>query len=263
MSGRLTEKVALVTGAARGMGRAEAQLFAAEGAQVVLTDVLDDEGQNLADELGRGARYLHLDVTSEDEWSSVVRSTVDTLGRLDILVNNAGIAEPASLVETSLASYRRVVEVNQIGVFLGMRSVVEAMTAAGGGSIINVSSIDGLAGMNHLTSYVASKWAVRGMTKTAAMELGPLGIRVNSIHPGFIHTHMGTRDGFGPDKVAASLDTHTVGAAPLGRSGRPEEIARLALFLASDDASYSTGSEFVADGGLTAGFPAPGTDGRS
>jgi 3alpha(or 20beta)-hydroxysteroid dehydrogenase len=256
----LDGKVVLISGGARGMGRAEAELFAAEGAKVAIGDVRDAECEALAKEIGSAALALHLDVTSEDSWSAAVAATTGAFGKLDVLVNNAGIAEGAPLAETSLDSYRRVIDVNQVGVFLGMKSVVEPMTDAGGGSILNISSIDGLIGMNHIISYVASKWAVRGMTKTAAMELAPLGIRVNSIHPGFIHTRLSIEDEQDVPAVHALLDAHTARLAPMGRTGEPEEIARLALFLASDESSYSTGSEFIADGGLIAGYPAPGTD---
>ena len=258
--GRLDGKVALVSGAARGMGRAMAQLFAAEGAKVAVCDVRDVEGKAVAEGIGADAIYLHLDVTSEDEWTAGVAATTNAFGRLDVLVNNAGIAEAAPLAEMTLESYRRVTEVNQTGVFLGMRAVVEPMTAAGGGSILNISSIDGLIGMDGIISYVASKWAVRGMTKAAARELAPSGIRVNSIHPGFIHTHLAVEEEEHLAATHALLDAHSARLAPMGRCGEPEEIARLALFLASDESSYSTGSEFVADGGLVTGYPPPGSD---
>ena len=257
--GRLDGKVALISGAARGMGQAEARLFAAEGAKVALCDVVDAEGKAVAEEIGRAALFHHLDVTSEEGWAEAVAATTAAFGKLDVLVNNAGIAESAPLAEMTLDSYRRVTEVNQTGVFLGMRAVVEPMTAAGGGSILNISSIDGMMGMNNLMSYVASKWAVRGMTKAAAMELGPRGIRVNSIHPGFILTEMGIPEGAEASPVHNLIDAHTTRLTPLGRSGTAEDIAKLALFLASDESAYSTGSEFVADGGLIAGYPAPGT----
>jgi 3alpha(or 20beta)-hydroxysteroid dehydrogenase len=257
--GRLDGKVALISSAARGMGEAEAQLFAAEGARVAICDVRDAEGKAVAQDIGPAAIYQHLDVTSEDAWEEAVAATTTAFGKLDVLVNNAGIAESAPLAEMTLDSYRRVIDVNQTGVFLGMRAVVEPMTTAGGGSILNISSIDGLIGMDNIISYVASKWAVRGMTKAAARELAPRGIRVNSIHPGFIHTHLAVEDDSHLAAVHALLDEHTARLAPMGRTGEPEEIARLALFLASDDSSYSTGSEFVADGGLVAGYPAPGT----
>ena len=255
---RMEGKVALISGAARGMGQAEARLFAAEGAKVAVCDVRDAEGKAVAEEIGANATYLHLDVTQEDEWGAAVAATTSAFGKLDVLVNNAGIAEAAPLAEMSLESYQRVIDVNQTGVFLGMRAVVEAMTAAGGGSIVNISSIDGLIGMNNIISYVASKWAVRGMTKAAAMELATHGIRVNSIHPGFIHTHLAVEEESHLAATHALLDAHTARLAPMGRTGEPEEIARLALFLASDESSYSTGSEFVADGGMTAGHPGAG-----
>ena len=257
---RMEGKVALISGAARGMGQAEARLFAAEGAKVAVCDVRDAEGKAVAEEIGANATYLHLDVTQEDEWGAAVAATTSAFGKLDVLVNNAGIAEAAPLAEMSLESYQRVIDVNQTGVFLGMRAVVEAMTAAGGGSIVNISSIDGLIGMNNIISYVASKWAVRGMTKAAAMELATHGIRVNSIHPGFIHTHLAVEEESHLAATHALLAAHTARLAPMGRTGEPEEIARLALFLASDESSYSTGSEFVADGGLVAGYPPPGSD---
>ncbi len=255
--GRLDGKVALISGAARGMGQAEARMFAAEGAKVAVCDVLDAEGKAVAAEIGADAIYQHLDVTREDAWADAVAATTAAFGKLDVLVNNAGIAESAPLHRMTLESWQRVIDVNQTGVFLGMRAVVEPMTAAGGGSIVNISSIDGMVGMDYLMGYVASKWAVRGMTKAAAMELGHRNIRVNSIHPGFIHTHMGAREGVPPEEVHARLDAHTRRLAPLSRAGTPEDIAKLALFLASDDSAYSTGSEFVADGGLIAGSPAP------
>jgi 3alpha(or 20beta)-hydroxysteroid dehydrogenase len=258
--GRLDGKVALVSGGARGMGRAEARLFAAQGAKVVVGDVMDAEGKQVAEGIGSNALYQPLDVTREEDWLAAVEATLRAFGKLDVLVNNAGIAEAAPLAEMTLDSYRRVTEVNQTGVFLGMRAVVEPMTAAGGGSILNISSIDGLVGMNNLTAYVASKWAVRGMTKVAAMELAPRNIRVNSIHPGFILTTLGIDDGVDPAPVHALLDAHAARLTPMGRAGTPEDIANLALFLASNESAYSTGSEFVADGGLIAGYPSPGSD---
>ena len=257
--GRLDGKVALISGAARGMGQAMARLFAEQGARVAVCDVVDGEGQTVAKEIGASAIYCRLDVTTEDDWTEAVSATLDAFGKLDVLVNNAGIAEGAPLHEMTLESYRRVTEVNQTGVFLGMRAAVEPMTSAGGGSILNVSSIDGMIGMNGILSYVASKWAVRGMTKTAAMELGPRGIRVNSIHPGFVLTQLGIGEGMEPSVIQDLIGEHARRLSPLGRPGEADEIARLALFLASDESSYCSGSEFVADGGLIAGYPAPGT----
>ncbi len=245
----LNGKVALITGAARGQGAAEARLFAQRGAKVVLCDILDGEGQAVAAEIGANATYVRLDVTSEASWQAAVKAAVSKFGKLNVLVNNAGIVKVTPLADCPLDEYMQVIQVNQVGVFLGMKTVVPAMKQAGGGSIVNISSIDGLIGMTGGTAYCASKFAVRGMTKVAALELGKDGIRVNSIHPGGILTPMIT---------GAGLDAQTAGEifgrVPLQRIGQPEEIATLAAYLASDDASYSTGSEFIADGGLTAGF---------
>ena len=245
----LNGKVALITGAARGQGAAEARLFAQRGAKVMLCDILDSEGQAVAAEIGANAAYIRLDVTSEASWQAAVKAAVSTFGKLNVLVNNAGIVKVTPLADCPLDEYMQVIQVNQVGVFLGMKTVAPAMKQAGGGSIVNISSIDGLIGMTGGTAYCASKFAVRGMTKVAALELGKDGIRVNSIHPGGILTPMIT---------GAGLDAETAGEifgrVPLQRIGQPEEIATLAAYLASDDASYSTGSEFIADGGLTAGF---------
>jgi 3alpha(or 20beta)-hydroxysteroid dehydrogenase len=257
---RLDGKVALLSGAARGLGQAQARLFEAEGAKVMIGDLRDAEGEAVAKEIGAGAIYQHLDVTSEQDWAAAVAVATGTFGRLDVLVNNAGIAEAAPLAEMTLESWRRVIDVNQTGVFLGMRAVIEAMTASGGGSIVNVSSIDGMIGMDGIISYVASKWAVRGMTKTAARELARHGIRVNSIHPGFVPTQLAVEDESLLEPIQGLIRAHAERLAPMGRAGKPEEIARLALFVASDESSYSTGSEFVADGGLVAGYPPPGSE---
>ncbi|GAA3819382.1 glucose 1-dehydrogenase [Amycolatopsis tucumanensis] len=244
--GRLDGKTALITGAARGQGAAAARRFTAEGAKVMVADVADDDGKALAEEIG--AVYQHLDVSREDDWAAAVRRAEDEFGGLTVLVNNAGILHFSELAHTSLADYERVIGINQIGAFLGMRSVVEPMTRAGGGSIINVSSVEGLAGMPFLVAYTASKFAIRGMTKVAALELGRKGIRVNSVHPGMIDTKM-VADAAG----GAEIDMAWVGKkVALGRVGKPEEIAQLAVFLASDESSYCTGGEFVADGGATA-----------
>jgi 3alpha(or 20beta)-hydroxysteroid dehydrogenase len=256
--GRLSTKVALISGGARGLGRAMAEDLVSEGARVVIGDVLDDAGKKAAEDLGERASFLHLDVTSEESWSDAVSWTVDACGSLSVLINNAGTAEGSAFADTTLESYRRVTEVNQTGVFLGMRAVVEAMTAAGGGSIINISSIDGMVGSPGIISYIASKWAVRGMTKAVAMELAPHGIRVNSIHPGHVHTLLASEPGQDRAPIESMIEAHTRRHAPMGRTGLPSEIAKLATFLASDDSSYCTGSEFVADGGFTAGYPSPG-----
>lgn len=244
--GKLDGKVAIVTGAARGQGGAEATLFRAEGAEVVMTDVLADEGEVLAKEIG--ATFIVHDVRSEEEWADVVRQTVDRHGRVDVLVNNAGIFQRARLVDTDIDLYRRIVDVNQVGVFLGMRAVAPTMTEQRGGSIVNISSVAGLRAAPGVLAYCASKFAVTGMTKAVAMELARHQVRVNSIHPGMIDTDMMTQVTGGVaerhDKFARSV--------PLGRAAEAKEVAALALFLASDDSSYCTGSEFVVDGGLTA-----------
>jgi 3alpha(or 20beta)-hydroxysteroid dehydrogenase len=244
--GRLSGKVALITGAARGQGAAAARKFAAEGAKVIIGDIDDDEGKALADEIG--AVYQHLDVSQEADWSAAVERAVDEFGQLTVLVNNAGILHFSELGKTRLADYERVIRVNQIGAFLGMRSVVEPMSEAGTGSIINVSSVEGLAGMPFLIAYTASKFAIRGMTKVAALELGGRGVRVNSVHPGVIDTKM-VSDAAGGADVDLSPAAKKLA---LGRIGRAEEIANLVVFLASDESSYCTGAEFVADGGATA-----------
>lgn len=246
--GQLAGKVALITGAARGQGAAAARRFVAEGARVVIADILDTDGKQLADELGDAAVYQHLDVTEEGEWEHAVQAAVTEFGTLNVLVNNAGILHFSTLAETTLADYERVIRVNQIGTFLGLRSVVKPMRAAGGGSIVNVSSVEGLAGMPFLIAYTASKFAIRGMTKVAALELGQDGIRVNSVHPGMIDTQM-VQDALGGAEVHTDWVKKRI---PLGRVGRADEIAGLVVFLASDESSYSTGSEFVADGGATA-----------
>ena len=251
--GRLEGKVALITGGSRGQGAAEGHLFVAEGGSVVLADIRDEAGEALAKELGDRALYQRLDVRSESDWESAVARAVEHFGRLDVLVNNAGIVQAAPLEEMSLGTYMEVVEINQVGVFLGMRAVTPAMREAGGGSIVNISSNAGLEGVSGVIGYVASKWAVRGMTKSAALELGRYGIRVNSVHPGGVDTPMLEQGDF--DSVDQD---HIFGSQPIPRIGRPEEIAKLVLFLASDESSYSTGSEFVADGGMTAGHPDAG-----
>ncbi|MDX8142173.1 glucose 1-dehydrogenase [Lentzea sp. NBC_00516] len=242
---RLDGKVALITGAARGQGAAAARRFVAEGARVMITDVLDDQGKELAAELG--AEYCHLDVSSEDEWAEAVAFTVQTFGDITVLVNNAGILHFSALAETKLADYQRVIGINQVGTFLGMRTIVPSMRAAGGGSIVNVSSVEGLGGMPYLVAYTASKFAIRGMTKVAAMELGQHGIRVNSVHPGAIDTPMVS------EALGRPIDVSPIGKKlALRRIGQPEDVANVVLFLASDDSAYCTGGEFVVDGGATA-----------
>jgi 3alpha(or 20beta)-hydroxysteroid dehydrogenase len=246
--GCLEGKVAIVTGAARGQGAAAARLFVAEGARVVIGDVLDDLGKELADSLGEAAIYRHLDVSSEDDWKAVVDETVETLGGVDVLVNNAGILRFAALPDMPLEDYMRVVNVNQVGTFLGMRAVAKPMMAAGKGSIVNISSVEGLAGMPYLTAYTSTKFAIRGMSKVAALELGPNGIRVNSVHPGMIETDM-VKDAAGGHDIDLSPAAKRI---PLRRMGTSEDIAEVVLFLASDRSAYVTGAELAADGGATA-----------
>jgi 3alpha(or 20beta)-hydroxysteroid dehydrogenase len=248
----LDGKVALVSGAARGQGAAEARLFRAAGASVVMGDVLDGEGEKLAAELGEATRYVHLDVSSEADWAAAVDTAVDAFGHLDCLVNNAGILRFVPIAQTSLEEYMEVIRVNQVGVLLGMRAAVGPMEKAGGGSIVNISSVNGMAGLAGTVAYTASKFAVRGMTKVAAIELGPLGIRVNSIHPGGVDTPMVSPEALG---VPSGATSQAYRSLPLGRIGRPEEIAEVALFLASDRSSYCTGAEFLVDGGMLAGPP--------
>ncbi|WP_370249485.1 glucose 1-dehydrogenase [Nocardioides sp.] len=246
-SGRVAGKVALVTGASRGIGAACARALVAEGASVVLADVLDVEGEALAAELAAGhggrALYVHLDVTDEEGWTAAVALAVESFGRLDVLVNNAGIANGGQLQRFKMDKWHQILDVNLTGPFLGMRAAADAMIAAGGGSIINNSSIEGLRGTPWAHGYVASKWGLRGLTKSVAMELAPHGIRVNSLHPGLIRTPIteGIPDDFIP--------------IPLGRAGQPEDVASFVLFLASDESSFATGTEFVVDGGTVNQIP--------
>jgi len=247
--GRLDGKVALISGGARGQGAAEARLFAAEGAKVMVGDVLDDEGDELARELSSDqCAYRHHDVTDESQWAAIVTETLERFGRLDILVNNAGIFRILPMMQTSLEDYRRINDINQIGVFLGMQAVTPSLVERGGGSIINISSIAGLRGSPASFAYSASKWAVRGMTKCAALELAPFKVRVNSIHPGIIDTPMVQ------EFVTFGVWDTIRERIPMGDVAAPEEVARLALFLASDDSTYCTGAEFIVDGGMTTGL---------
>jgi 3alpha(or 20beta)-hydroxysteroid dehydrogenase len=240
----LTDKVALITGAARGMGAAIATLFASEGAQVVLTDVLDAEGAATAAQIGPRARYRHLDVSSEAGWTGLAAEIDADFGGLDILVNNAGIVRFQPILDTTLDEYMLVTRINQVGTFLGMRSAIPLLKKRGGGSIVNISSVDGLKGSDNMISYASSKWAVRGMTKVAAMELGRDGIRVNSIHPGSIQSAMTP----GPDEN--DMVRAYVERLPIPRIGKVDDVANTALFLASEMSSYTTGAEFTIDGGL-------------
>jgi 3alpha(or 20beta)-hydroxysteroid dehydrogenase len=246
--GRLEQRVVLVTGGASGIGAATVRRFVAEGASVVIADIQDELGKRLASELGDRALYLHLDVSREDDWARAIDATVKHFGKLDGLVNDAGIFEWLPLRDYPLANYMRIINVNQVGVFLGMRAVVPEMEKAGGGTIVNISSGAGLTGVAGALAYTASKFAVTGMTKTAALELRPLGIRVNSVHPGFVKTPLTMLASGEPDPEDHPADS------PMGE---PEELANLILYLTSDESSYSTGSEFVADGGVMAGVSQP------
>lgn len=247
MSGRLAGKVVLISGAARGQGAVEAELFVTEGATVVLTDVRDEVGVAAAARLGQKATYHRLDVTNAEEWELVAKTAVADHGRIDVLVNNAGVFSATPLLSASEADFRRIIDINLVGVWLGMQAVARHMVEhRTKGSIVNISSIAGLTGAPSFGAYNASKFAVRGMTKSAARELAPNGIRVNSVHPGIIATEMlETLDQLG---VREAVDARI----PLGREAQAIEVARLVLYLASDESSYSTGSEFIVDGGMTA-----------
>lgn len=246
---RLKDKVAIVTGGARGLGAATVRAMVAEGAQVVFGDVLEEEGQALERQLDGRAVFLPMDVTEPSAWQEAVERA-EAIGPLNVLVNNAAVVHMASIVDTTDEDYLRVFKINQFGTFLGIRSVIAPMKAAGSGSIINVSSIDGLHSAAGLSAYSSTKWAVRGLTKNAAIELGQYGIRVNSVHPGGMYTAMG-----GSDRATIEeLNQSTYSKFPIPRVGLPEEVASIILFLATDEASYSTGSEFVADGGWFTGM---------
>ena len=242
--GRLDDKVALITGGARGQGAAEARLFADEGATVVITDVIDDVGEATAAELGDAVAYVHHDVTDEAGWAAVVGGILEEHGRIDVLVNNAGVFHHGGALDTTLDDWNRVIAINQTGVFLGMKSVGPSMRERRAGSIVNISSIAGLSGTPMAHAYGASKWAVRGMTKSAARELAAHQVRVNSVHPGLIETPMMHELGGDAERLAAHV--------PMGRVAEADEVAALVLFLASDESVYCTGHEYVIDGGMRA-----------
>ena len=241
--GRLDGKVALITGGSRGQGEAEARRFAAEGAKVVIGDVRVDKGEAVAASIGDAAVFTHLDVSSEEEWAAAVALTTERFGGLDVLVNNAGIGYTARLENHTLEQWDQIIGVNQTGVFLGIRAAVAPMTERGGGSIVNISSGAGLRATKYMIAYAATKYAVTGMTASAALELARYGIRVNSIHPGVIDTPMLGR---------ASKADQVVKGTPLRRMGTPDEIANVALFLASDESSFMTGAHVPVDGGVVA-----------
>lgn len=253
--GRLDGKVMVVTGAARGLGEVVARMGVAQGAKVVIADVRDELGESVAAALGDDAIYVRCDVRREQDWANVVSVAESGFGHLDVLVNNAAILKMGLLEDFALDDFKALVEVNEVGVFLGMRAVIPAMRNAGRGSIINVGSTDGLHGMAGVCGYAATKWALRGMTKSAAQELGPLDIRVNAVHPGGIRTEMsnditvppllGAGEPLARDRVQLRW--------PLQRYPELEEVASVILFLASDDATYTTGQDIACDGGATIG----------
>ena len=241
---RLNNKVAIITGAAQGMGEAHARRFVAEGAKVVITDLNEEKGQALAAELGKNAIFVKQNVASEEDWATVLATAEEKFGPVNILVNNAGISVNKFMLDFSVEEYRRIVEINQVSVFIGMKTVAPSMAKAGGGSIVNISSINGLVG--GAIGYTDTKFAVRGMTKAAALNLSAMGIRVNSVHPGVIATPMIMQE---DAKEAIEEFSKFI---PLKRVAQPEEVSNLVLYLASDESSYSTGGEFVVDGGITA-----------
>lgn len=241
---RLEGKVAIITGAAQGMGAAHARRFVEEGAKVVITDLNEEKGAALANELGANALFVKQNVTNEAEWATVVETAEAKFGPVNILVNNAGITMAKSILQVSLEEYRRIVDINQVSVFLGMKTVIPSMQKAGGGSIVNISSINGLVG--GAVGYTDTKFAVRGITKAAALECANYGIRVNSVHPGVIATPMVVQ---GDTKAAVEEFAKHI---PMKRVAQSEEVTNVVLYLASDESSYSTGAEFVVDGGITA-----------
>ena len=253
--GRLSGKIAIITGAARGMGEASAQRFAAEGACLVLVDKRDDLGEAVAASLNESAaaivaRYVSADVTDESAWRTIVATAVDAFGAPNVLLNNAGIIRVQPLLETDLETFHKVIDTNLTSCFLGMRAVVPSMRDNGGGSVINVASPQGYEGRSGFGAYTASKFGVRGLTRTAAIEFGPFGVRVNCVVPGPIRTAMTDRKGWADSDYA-----RVYGGYPLGRRGEPGEVAAVSVFLASDESSYCTGADFVADGGVLAGKP--------
>jgi 3alpha(or 20beta)-hydroxysteroid dehydrogenase len=262
--GRLDGKVAMITGAARGTGEATARLFAAEGARVVIGDVLDDEGARVAQAIGASAHFVHLDVTSESDWRAAVAETRERFGPAEVLVNNAGVLLMAAIEDTALADFERVVRVNQTGTFLGIKSVLACMKEIGRGSIVNISSIDGVTAKNGLVAYASSKWAVRGITRVAALELGKFGIRVNAVCPEAGSTAMiapYVPEGVDLEKATSHSQPHLAPQRHRSSADKIRDVARLVAFLASDDSASCTGADFIVDGGNLAGSVVRGTPG--
>lgn len=250
--GRLSGKVAIITGAARGMGEATARLFAAEGAKVALGDVMTDLGEAVAADIGEQAFFQKRDVSDDKNWAAFVAAVVEKFGTIDALINNAGMLHFSPIEEFDSEHAAKVFGVNTIGPMLGAKHVAPVMKQAGKGSIVNISSVDGLRGCNGLTLYSASKWAVRGVTKSLSYELGTFGIRVNSVHPGGVDTPMGNARNLPREELNKPFKR-----VPLQRIGQPEEIANVSLFLSSDEASYMSGAELAVDGGWAAGYYQP------
>jgi 3alpha(or 20beta)-hydroxysteroid dehydrogenase len=245
---KLEGRIAIITGAARGQGEATARLFAAEGARVILVDMLEAEGAAVARDIGDNAMFRKLDVSDEDGWNALVADVQARWGTVDILVNNAGIVHPATITDLKKDDFERVLRINLIGSWLGMKAVAPAMEAQGRGAIVNVCSTSALHGINGLAAYLSSKWALRGLTKTAAMEFARKGIRVNAVFPGGINTPMGNVTGEPVEDLAKYYTGY-----PIQRIGEPEEVAQANLFLASDAASFICGAELAVDGGQTVG----------
>ena len=242
--GRVDGKVVLITGGARGMGAAHAEALVSQGARVVIADVLDDDGRAVVEKLGGSAHFEHLDVADPDRWDVVVDAAMQRFGRLDGLVNNAGIVKMGPLRGSLVSEWQRVLDVNLTGAYLGMRAAIEPMILGGGGSIVNISSVEGLAGSAHLHSYVAAKFGLRGITKSAAVELARHNIRVNSIHPGLVLTPM-----------SKGVTEEFMEPIPMRRGAAPAEVSTFVVFLISNESAYATGAEFVVDGGLTSYVP--------
>lgn len=255
--GRLDDRIAIITGGARGMGAETVRLFAGEGAKVVIADMLAEEGRALADEIGDAALFLRTDVSRKEDWAALLEKTQARFGTPDVLVNNAAVQRFRSILECEDDEFRSVLNINLVGAFLGLKIVGGEMVRARRGSIINISSVDGLRGANGYAAYSTSKWGVRGLTKVAAMEFGPRGVRVNSVHPGGVYTLMGNPGGASVEDIDQGF-----GMVPLQRSGRVYEVSRASLFLASDEASYICGAELAVDGGWSAGIYNPGLSGE-